>query len=297
MTRFLDTHIVNPANDKLTIAVMDEPGSGGANHLYMISGFDTATNPVKIDDGSESGLPVAASQACAIIFQNGPIAEVGVNGITHEALLAILADRLESFQAGPYASNYNAMALLHIRSAQEFLHQRTKDRMAQGIEGTHAVGKESLARPEPRPTDAEYADRSTDGIAAAVEEASKLAETSKLAEAAEALNLRVGEAREQGKADAQKLKDYWAGQDEKKAEAAEEATQREYTGAQQSAIGGEPILKFFAFAHLPEPLQAISKNFSMLAHDIIHTLPRNTERSVALRKLLEAKDAAVRARL
>lgn len=160
MTRFLDAHIVNPANDKLTIAVMDEPGSGGANHLYMISGFDTATNPAKIDDGSESGLPVAGSQACAIIFQNGPIAEVGVNGITHEALLAILADRLESFQAGPYASNYNAMALLHIRSAQEFLHQRTKDRMAQGIEGTHAVGKETGE------------DRSTDGIAAAVEEAS-----------------------------------------------------------------------------------------------------------------------------
>lgn len=57
----------------------------------------------------------------------------------------------------------------------------------------------------------------------------------------------------------------------------------------------EPIAQFFAYAHLPEPLQAVSKPFCDLAQRIQETLPRNPERTVALRKLLEAKDAAVRA--
>lgn len=57
----------------------------------------------------------------------------------------------------------------------------------------------------------------------------------------------------------------------------------------------EPILQFFKFAHLPTHLALVSERFSMLAHDIVETLPRNPERTVALRKLLEAKDAAVRA--
>ena len=59
----------------------------------------------------------------------------------------------------------------------------------------------------------------------------------------------------------------------------------------------EHILQFFAYAHLPEHLQAASKPFSDLATQLVTTLPRNAERSVALRKLLESKDAAVRAKL
>ena len=56
----------------------------------------------------------------------------------------------------------------------------------------------------------------------------------------------------------------------------------------------DPILRFFHYAHLPPVLQAASRPFCELARHIITTLPRNAERSVALRKLLEAKDAAVR---
>ena len=58
---------------------------------------------------------------------------------------------------------------------------------------------------------------------------------------------------------------------------------------------GEPILQFFAFHHLPEALQAVSKPYCHLAYHTVATTPRNAERTVALRKLLEAKDAAVRA--
>lgn len=57
----------------------------------------------------------------------------------------------------------------------------------------------------------------------------------------------------------------------------------------------EPIMQFFSYSHLPEKMQAASKPFCDLAASIVETTPRNPERSVALRKLLEAKDAAVRA--
>jgi len=57
----------------------------------------------------------------------------------------------------------------------------------------------------------------------------------------------------------------------------------------------ESILQFFEYAHLPQHLKDVSVNFHNLATVIVNTLPRNPERTVALRKLLEAKDAAVRA--
>jgi hypothetical protein len=59
----------------------------------------------------------------------------------------------------------------------------------------------------------------------------------------------------------------------------------------------EQIAQFFEFAHLPAELAEVSRPFGELAQQIIATLPRNAERTVALRKLLEAKDAAVRAKL
>lgn len=57
------------------------------------------------------------------------------------------------------------------------------------------------------------------------------------------------------------------------------------------------ILRYFHYSHLPASLQARSKPFCDLARQIIDTTPRNAERTVALRKLLEAKDAGVRAGL
>ncbi len=55
------------------------------------------------------------------------------------------------------------------------------------------------------------------------------------------------------------------------------------------------MLQFFAWQHLPAKLQDVSRPFGELAHHIVAVLPRNPERTVARRKLLEAKDAAVRA--
>lgn len=131
MSRELLEHKVNPANDKLVVSAADQPGQGGANHLYHIFGFNTATNPSNDGGGNAIG-------SC-LFFQNGPINEVGVNGITNEALLAIVADRLRSFQKGPYACKANACALTHIEEAMHWLQQRTIERMRRGVEGTNKI--------------------------------------------------------------------------------------------------------------------------------------------------------------
>lgn len=59
----------------------------------------------------------------------------------------------------------------------------------------------------------------------------------------------------------------------------------------------EPILQWFAYGHLPERLREVSKPFGDMALEIVMSLPKNEERDMCLRKLLEAKDCAVRAQL
>jgi hypothetical protein len=119
MAHELTGHKINPANDVLLVEAVDDPGAGGACHEYRIT------------------TPPPHGKAFEISFQNGPIAEAGVNGLTHEALLAILIDRMEQFQAGPYANEFNASALDHLRAALGALLARTQERMARGVEGTH----------------------------------------------------------------------------------------------------------------------------------------------------------------
>ena len=62
--------------------------------------------------------------------------EFGVNGISGEALLAIVEDRLIGFQSGGYACRENAVALTKVQEAIMWLQKRTLDRMRRGVEGT-----------------------------------------------------------------------------------------------------------------------------------------------------------------
>lgn len=124
--RELTSHKVNDCNEAIRVDALDGSGIGGASHVYRLS-WPTVFNGVNDED------------EITIKFQNGPIAEVGTNGVTHEALLAILIDRLEGFQSGPYACNENARAMQHLKDAQAILHLRTAKRLARGVEGTHAV--------------------------------------------------------------------------------------------------------------------------------------------------------------
>jgi len=116
--REITGHKVNPANDVIKVEAIDGPGPGGASHTYTINW---------------------SAGAVTLQFQNGAINEAGVNGITHEVLLAILVDRLQAFQKGPYACRENAIALTKIEEAQHWLHHRTQARMQRGVEGTMTV--------------------------------------------------------------------------------------------------------------------------------------------------------------
>ena len=120
--RHLTSHKVNGCNEKLDIMVMDEPGDGGACHEYYIAIVN------------EHGARLIHTK---IRFQNGPIPESGVNGVTQEAVLAIVKDRLEGFQSGEFACEENQKALEGLHQAIHWLHHRTLRRIAAGVEGTH----------------------------------------------------------------------------------------------------------------------------------------------------------------
>jgi hypothetical protein len=113
--RQLTEHNVGAVNEKIRITVADEPGSGGANHLYAID---------------VEGLPTLE-----LVFQKGALLEVGPNGITQEALLAVVIDRLRCFQEGPFPSEENKNALDNAEAALEWLQLRTRNRIERGVEG------------------------------------------------------------------------------------------------------------------------------------------------------------------
>lgn len=102
--------------DDTRVVVLDEPGQGGACHKYAV-------------------ITGKGKQLLGVEFQNGPIQEVGLNGAQQEHLLAIVIDRLRSFQAGPFSSRYNAVALTKCEEGLMWLQRRTVDRVRRGVEG------------------------------------------------------------------------------------------------------------------------------------------------------------------
>lgn len=124
MPREILSHKVNSLNECIVVEAVDEPGSGNASHQYRISGMK----------GPLDNHPIPTID---IRFQNGPIKESGANGITNEALLAIVIDRLQAFQTSNFACRENAIALTKLEEAQHWLKHRTEARVARGVEGTH----------------------------------------------------------------------------------------------------------------------------------------------------------------
>jgi hypothetical protein len=112
-------HLTNTTADNLKIYRVGNPGAGGAYSKYAIKGFtdygDTDTQ--------------------LLSFQEGPIPTHGVNGYTNEILLSLVIDRLEHFQAGPFACEENRYALESARRAITYLIDRTKDRVQRQVEG------------------------------------------------------------------------------------------------------------------------------------------------------------------
>lgn len=103
--------------DPVHVTATDHPGAGGAYHEYDLT------------------LAGQKDPALQVRFQNGPIDEAGPNGVTNEALLAVVEHRLAGFQSGRFPSIENGLALNHVRAAIEALKQRTRDRIARWVEG------------------------------------------------------------------------------------------------------------------------------------------------------------------
>lgn len=113
--------IDKPLHREMSVYANDEPGPGGANHLYAIS----TSNP---------DVPTTHLR-----FQKGAVNEVGVNGVSDEALLSILIDRLRGFQNGPFKSREGALILTKLEEAQHWQRARYEERVERGVEGYNKV--------------------------------------------------------------------------------------------------------------------------------------------------------------
>lgn len=112
--RNIVTHRVNPVNDQLVVSAIEAPNG----------------EPITYTIGVPHGPDVTLN------FQVGPIGEVGVNGVTNEALLAIVLDRLGFFQQGEFKCRENALAITKIEEGMLWLFARTLARIHRGVEGT-----------------------------------------------------------------------------------------------------------------------------------------------------------------
>lgn len=121
--REIDTHKCSDLNEAITITVLDGPGPGGANHSYEIFTL------------GDAAVSSSRGRRCKIMFQKGAVKDVGLNGISDEALLAVVADRLDGFQSGEFACKDNITAANHVKMAMRSLRHRTFDRKRRGVEG------------------------------------------------------------------------------------------------------------------------------------------------------------------
>jgi hypothetical protein len=120
--REITTHHINECNRHLP--VVDLVVDGLSHHYYKVSVPPTGKRP-----GVHYNFD----------FQQGPIKENGVNGITNEALLAIVLDRMEHFQRGEFKCRENALVITKLQEAMHWLDHRTHEREERGVEGTNTL--------------------------------------------------------------------------------------------------------------------------------------------------------------
>lgn len=121
---------VSDLEKKITISADERDAEmGNGSHVYTVKLELTDTGDSAMDEFQET----------EIRFQHGPAKDNGRNGITNEALLVIVADRLRCFQESPFHCPENGQALEFIEEALRCLNERTKRRMDLCIEGTNTV--------------------------------------------------------------------------------------------------------------------------------------------------------------
>lgn len=100
--------------------------NGGASHSYVV------------EIGENNGAPPEVAYYIPS-FQDGPVKDVGSNGITNEALIAIVIDRLQCFNESKWRCRENSLAITHLEEALHWLTSRTTKRLKRLVEGTHQV--------------------------------------------------------------------------------------------------------------------------------------------------------------
>lgn len=125
--RELHNHTVTHPENRLRVYALGERGPNGDNHAYLVDQLNIEQHPA-YEDLSKFADEQPELEAQIVLFQQGN-PEDGFNGFTIEALLAIAYDRLNGCQAGPYASEHNAQAMISINKALEHLHDRTRERL------------------------------------------------------------------------------------------------------------------------------------------------------------------------
>lgn len=129
--RELHDHKCSKLNrENIRVKTVDERNADGAHHKYLIEVFTSKLT----SDGVESVI-----ETCAVNFQNGGLADVGPNGITEQALLAIVLDRLRGFQTGPYSSRENSIMITKLEEALMWSEKRANDRARRGVEGVRTA--------------------------------------------------------------------------------------------------------------------------------------------------------------
>lgn len=127
--RRITTHQTNVCNNAITIEAEDRDPETGRCSSYRLHWLERVQS-----------YAFSHPNNMLVHFQNGPIDETGGNnGITIEVLLALAIDQLEGHQSAKYANNYNAAALELVKNALAVLEERTREREARGVEGTHKV--------------------------------------------------------------------------------------------------------------------------------------------------------------
>lgn len=111
--RELHDYKIAPTDSAIKVTVLDDPAPNGASRNYKVE------------------HPGITGGSLTISFQGGPVNAdgSGINGVTNEILLAILADRLRGFQTGPFACRENEQAITKIEEAQHWLNSRTLARL------------------------------------------------------------------------------------------------------------------------------------------------------------------------
>jgi hypothetical protein len=122
--RQLTDHKNNKFNREcIEVETSDLRASDNAHHRYVIK--------VSGNDAPDF-TPVLT---CELVFQNGGLKEVGANGITDQSLLAIVLDRLRSFNSGQFGCRENSIAITKGEEMLMWMEKRSNDRARRNVEG------------------------------------------------------------------------------------------------------------------------------------------------------------------